>query len=75
MLILNAVERGLVLAQLNMPAIVNFPWDPLPDGRSGWGRCTEEGVGEGELWMKCEMKIKKRKEKNVTHLKNILRIF
>lgn len=62
MVSLNAGESGLVLPQLNVPDFVDFPWEPLPDGRSrmgiGWGEgrlgtWLEEGWGE--LWMECKM--------------------
>lgn len=37
MLSLDAVERDLVLSQLEMPNFVDFPWEVFPFLMSGWG--------------------------------------
>lgn len=49
------------LLQLNAPDFVDFPWEPLPVGRNGWGRVGwEERRGEQEekLWLEYKVKLK-----------------
>lgn len=53
----------MFLPQLNVPGLVDFPWEPLPVWRSGWrvdwgegGECGRRGE---ELSMECKMKFKK----------------
>lgn len=60
---INAVGRGLILPQPNVPDFVDFPWKTLPLRRSGQGVCWNAGQEEGcgrELWVKCKVKFKNK---------------
>lgn len=56
--------RDLVLPQLNVPDLVDFPWKPYPlrklVERIGWGRGKGNGMRNGRktVWLGCEMRLK-----------------
>lgn len=67
MLGLNTGGRGLVLPQINGQHFVDFPWESLLTGRSGWGVGWGEAGGgvEGRTVDGMQDEILKMKMKNV----------
>lgn len=57
MLSLDAGGReGLVLPQLILPEFIDIPWEPLSTGGVNGERGL--GIGGGEHWMECKVKLK-----------------
>ena len=69
MLIFNAEGVGaLFLPQLNVPGFVDSPWEFLPFGSSRCGarlRGNQGTAWEGEWWLECKIKIKKKEYMNL----------
>lgn len=76
MLSFKAEGERLVLAQINMPDLVDSPWEPLQIGRnrkrmgSGEARGAGEGVGEAKTVVEMQnsfLKICDLKKTNFTN--------